>query len=67
MRQILFQHVPHELVERPKSGFGIPMGDLLRGPLREWAEYLLANDNLRRDGLIEPAPLRKAWTEYTSG
>lgn len=67
LRQILYQHVPRELIERPKTGFGIPVGDWMRGPLRGWAEDLLSEDSLRRDGLIDPAPVRQAWVEHMSG
>ena len=67
LRQILYRHVPRDLIERPKMGFGLPMGDWLRGPLRGWAEDLLSEKNLRHDGLIEPAPVRQAWTEHLSG
>jgi asparagine synthase (glutamine-hydrolysing) len=67
LRQILYRHVPRELIERPKTGFGIPVGDWLRGPLRGWAEDLLSEENLRRDGLIDPVPVRKAWAEHLSG
>ncbi|MBF9149652.1 asparagine synthase (glutamine-hydrolyzing) [Novosphingobium jiangmenense] len=67
LRQILYQHVPRDLIERPKTGFGIPVGDWLRGPLRGWAEDLLSEENLRHDGLIDPAPVRKAWAEHLSG
>jgi asparagine synthase (glutamine-hydrolysing) len=67
LRQILYRHVPRELIERPKSGFGIPVGDWLRGPLRDWAEDLLSEENLRRDGLIDSAPIRQAWAEHLSG
>lgn len=67
LRQILYRNVPRELIERPKTGFGIPVGDWLRGPLRGWAEDLLSKENLQRDGLIDPAPVRQAWTEHLSG
>jgi asparagine synthase (glutamine-hydrolysing) len=67
LRQILYQHVPRELIERPKTGFGIPVGEWLRGPLRSWAEDLLSEEALRRDGLIDPAPVRQAWAEHLSG
>jgi asparagine synthase (glutamine-hydrolysing) len=67
LRQILYRHLPRELIERPKTGFGIPVGEWLRGPLREWAEDLLSEHTLRRDGLLDPAPVRQAWTEHLSG
>jgi asparagine synthase (glutamine-hydrolysing) len=64
LRQILYRHVPRELIERPKAGFAIPVGDWLRGPLRSWAEDLLSPEALARDGLIDPAPVRAAWREH---
>jgi asparagine synthase (glutamine-hydrolysing) len=67
LRQVLSRHVPLRLTDRPKSGFGIPLGDWLRGPLRPWAEELLSHTALERDGLIDPAPVTKAWAEHLSG
>lgn len=66
LRQILYHRVPRELIERPKAGFGIPVGEWLRGPLREWAEDLLAPERLSQDGLLDPVPIRKAWAEHQS-
>lgn len=67
LRQILYRHVPQALIERPKAGFGIPVGEWLRGPLRLWAEDLLSPASVARDGLVDPAPIRKAWAEHLSG
>jgi asparagine synthase (glutamine-hydrolysing) len=67
LRQLLYRHVPPALIDRPKAGFGIPVGDWLRGPLRDWAEGLLSESNLARDGLLDPAPIRKAWADHLSG
>jgi asparagine synthase (glutamine-hydrolysing) len=64
LRQLLDRHVPRELIERPKMGFGIPLDAWLRGPLREWAEGLLAEDRLRREGYFNPAPIRVAWGRH---
>lgn len=67
LRQVLYRHVPRELIERPKAGFAIPVGQWLRGPLREWAEGLLDEARLRREGYLDPAPIRKAWRQHISG
>lgn len=67
LRDVLYRHVPRELIERPKMGFGVPIGDWLRGRLRPWAEELLDEGRLRRQGLIDPAPVRRAWAEHQSG
>jgi len=67
LRQLLYQHVPAELVERPKMGFGVPIDLWLRGPLREWAEDMLATETLGRHGLFSVEPIRKKWREHVSG
>jgi asparagine synthase (glutamine-hydrolysing) len=67
LRQVLYRHVPKELIERPKMGFGIPLGQWLRGPLRDWAESLLDEKRLREAGLVDGALVRKYWEEHLSG
>jgi len=67
LRQVLYKHVPKKLIERPKTGFGVPIDSWLRGPLREWAEALLDESRLRREGFFNPAPIRQKWTEHLSG
>lgn len=67
LRQILYRHVPRALIERPKAGFAIPVGAWLRGPLRDWAEALLAEERLAGEGYLWPAPVRQAWREHLSG
>ena len=67
LRQVLYQHVPAELVERPKMGFGVPVDLWLRGPLRQWAEDLLATETLGRHGLFAVEPIRQKWKEHVSG
>ena len=67
LRQVLYKHVPKELIEREKMGFGAPIGDWLRGPLRGWAESLLDEARLRQEGFFHPAPIRQKWTEHLSG
>ena len=67
LRQILYRYVPPELIERPKTGFGIPVGDWLRGPLRPWAEDLLSEATLQGEGNLNPDPIRRCWAEHLSG
>lgn len=67
LRQVLYKYVPRELVDRPKSGFGIPVGAWLCGPLRDWAEDLLDAKRMREAGLLNPAPIRARWAEHLAG
>jgi asparagine synthase (glutamine-hydrolysing) len=67
LRRILYKYVPAELLERPKMGFGIPLGEWLRGPMLEWAEDLLAQSALEQHGLLHAQPIRQTWQEHVSG
>ncbi len=67
LRQVLYRYVPREMVERPKMGFALPVGEWLRGPLRDWAEALLGEDRMRREGFFRPEPVRRKWLEHLSG
>ena len=67
LRQVLYRHVPRHLVERPKSGFAIPIASWLRGPLKPWAGELLSEQRLAADGLLDPAPILARWREHLDG
>jgi asparagine synthase (glutamine-hydrolysing) len=67
LKQVLYRHVPRELIERPKVGFGLPIGEWLRGPLRDWAETLLDKTRLDHEGFFYSDPVRQKWEEHISG
>ena len=66
LRKILNKYVPKELFERPKMGFGIPVSEWLRGPLKEWAEDLLSESRLKQQGYFLTEPVRETWEAHTS-
>lgn len=66
LRQVLYRYVPAHLIDRPKMGFGIPLGSWLRGPLREWAEALLDAQTLTQNG-FHAAPIRQKWQQHVMG
>jgi len=66
LRQVLYRFVPRELVDRPKTGFDVPLDEWLRGPLRPWAERLLDPDRLRRAGLFDPPAVQQLLAEHLS-
>jgi len=66
-KKLLARYLPHDLVYRGKSGFGAPVGDWLRGPLRDWAEALLDERRLREEGHFDPLPVRALWRDFLGG
>ncbi|HEY5914221.1 MAG TPA: asparagine synthase (glutamine-hydrolyzing) [Verrucomicrobiae bacterium] len=67
LRQVLYRSVPPALVERPKQGFGVPIGEWLRGPLRGWAEDLLSRRRLREEGFFDELTVSEKWREHVAG
>ena len=67
LRQVLARYVPQEMFEHPKMGFGVPIGDWLRGDLREWAEDLLSHDRLKQSGLFQTEVVRSLWAQHLRG
>ena len=66
LKKILNKYVPKHLTDRPKMGFGIPIGAWLRGPLRDWAENLLDQKRLQQEGYFNSKLIRDKWTEHLS-
>ena len=67
LRQVLARHVPTALFERPKMGFGVPVGQWLRGPLEDWAADLLDENALRADGILDPLVVTRTWDAHQAG
>ena len=67
LRNLLYRYVPKQLVDRPKKGFGVPIHEWLRGPMREWAENLLDESRLKSEGYFAAKPIRQKWNEHVSG
>ena len=66
LREVLFRHVPKELIDRPKQGFAVPISEWLRGPLRTWAEDLLDAEKMEQEGYFESAAVHKLWGSHLS-
>ena len=67
LRQILTKHLPPKLIERPKAGFGMPIGQWPRRPLRGWAEDQLEPGLIHRQGYLRPEPIQTLWRQHLSG
>ncbi len=67
LKQLLYKYVPNNLVDRPKTGFGVPIHSWLRGPLRGWAEELLDESAMRKEGFLNASVISRKWKEHLSG
>lgn len=67
LREILYKYVPKSLIERPKMGFGVPLNDWLRGPLKDWASSLLNKERIMREGFFEPELIESLWRAHLKG
>ena len=67
LRDVLYKYVPKDLIERPKMGFGVPVGVWLRGPLRDWAETLLDESTLKQQGFFHVDVVKRKWDEHIAG
>lgn len=67
LRQVLYKYVPSRLIERPKMGFGVPIGEWMRGPLREWCEELLSPSRISENGIFDVDMVTRAWREHVTG
>lgn len=67
LRQLLYKHAPRELFDRPKSGFAVPVGQWLKGPLRAWAEELLDPARMRQQGFLDADMVQRRWRLHLAG
>ncbi|GAA3786501.1 asparagine synthase (glutamine-hydrolyzing) [Qipengyuania pelagi] len=67
LRNVLYRYVPASLIDRPKAGFAIPIGDWLEGPLRDWSEALIDPSALAEQGILDPALVADTWSRFLRG
>jgi asparagine synthase (glutamine-hydrolysing) len=66
LRRLLDKRVPRALIDRPKMGFGVPLADWFRTPLRRTMDDYCASDDLEALG-VDPLPVRQLWDEFKGG
>ena len=67
LREILKKYIPNDFIERPKMGFGIPLAELLRGPLKEWTNSLITIENFNKHNLLNYDIAKNLWNEHLTG
>lgn len=67
LRQVLYRHVPQAMIDRPKQGFTMPVGDWMRGELKDWSDNLLSAQKLEQHGLLDGSAIRKIWEAHQRG
>ena len=67
LKQLLYKYVPQSLLDRPKMGFGVPVAEWLRGPLKEWANELLSMERIEADGFFDSKIIQNHWQQHISG
>ena len=67
LKDLLKEKIPSNLVDRPKAGFSIPIGEWIRKPLLDWSENLLCKKNIEKSGLIDFQNVKKIWTDHKNG
>lgn len=67
LRETVHRRVPRQIMQRPKTGFSLPIDQWLRGPLRDWAESLLDQNQLKEGGILDPVATRHLWQQHLTG
>ena len=67
LKTIASKYVPQQIIDRPKSGFGVPIYQWLRDELRDWAEDLLHKNNLEKSGCLDVEFVNHCWEQHLSG
>jgi asparagine synthase (glutamine-hydrolysing) len=67
LRQILYRPLPQELMERPKMGFAVPVGDWIKGSMREWTEKLISKKRIEQEGYFNTHQVDVMWQQHLSG
>lgn len=67
LKQLLYRQAPAELFDRPKAGFAVPVGEWIKGPLRDWAEELLDPGRMAAEGWFDPTIVHGRWRDHLAG